>query len=383
MDELEITQPEDNLDAGDAAEAAEVVEVEEVAEAQSLDDVTHEPGAVIEETQTFEQAEAVESALSEAVEAAQAASVGELPLPLPQPADEGGEHGGVLPLPIPEPALEDDSETPNAIGYDETPPSAEELPITLVDSAQEGEALEEQTILDESGREQVEGLPLPVFNPAKEEQGDSQDLSPGVDGNEVELPIEPGGSGPGPNHVAETNDPPDPEGPNLDLDLNSEPGLSPGFDGNVAETNDPPDPKGPNLGPERSDLGDARGLSPGVDGNVAETNDPPDPEGPNLELELNSEPGLSLGVDGNFAEEPELANTFQIQDDAFGLTPEPDGSFAINPDPGFGKKSEDPDDGPSPYPRPAETPGPGSNVAENPGKGGSLPGANLEEQEVL
>jgi len=316
MDELEITQPEDNLDAGDAAEAAEVVEVEEVAEAQSLDDVTHEPGAVIEETQTFEQAEAVESALSEAVEAAQAASVGELPLPLPQPADEGGEHGGVLPLPIPEPALEDDSETPNAIGYDETPPSAEELPITLVDSAQEGEALEEQTILDESGREQVEGLPLPVFNPAKEEQGDSQDLSPGVDGNEVELPIEPGGSGPGPNHVAETNDPPDPEGPNLDLDLNSE-------------------------------------------------------------------PGLSLGVDGNFAEEPELANTFQIQDDAFGLTPEPDGSFAINPDPGFGKKSEDPDDGPSPYPRPAETPGPGSNVAENPGKGGSLPGANLEEQEVL
>ena len=60
MDELEITQPEENLEAAESTERAED---------QALEDATHEPGAHVEDTQIIEQAEAVEEALTEAMEA--------------------------------------------------------------------------------------------------------------------------------------------------------------------------------------------------------------------------------------------------------------------------------------------------------------------------
>ncbi len=61
MDELEIIHPEEYQDA------AETGEVNDGAEEQILQETTHEPGAHIEQTQDFEQAEVVESALGEAM----------------------------------------------------------------------------------------------------------------------------------------------------------------------------------------------------------------------------------------------------------------------------------------------------------------------------
>ena len=62
MDELDIIQPEENT------ESAEVGETTERVEEQALEDATHEPGARLEQAGDFEQAEAVEGALTEAVE---------------------------------------------------------------------------------------------------------------------------------------------------------------------------------------------------------------------------------------------------------------------------------------------------------------------------
>ena len=62
MEELEVTQPEENQENVEATEAQEGVED------QALEDATHEPGAHIEETQIIEQAEAVEEALTEAMD---------------------------------------------------------------------------------------------------------------------------------------------------------------------------------------------------------------------------------------------------------------------------------------------------------------------------
>ena len=62
MNELETTQTQENVESTETAERVEEQAVEEAAV---------EPGARIEETQTFEQAEAVEGALVEAVDAAE------------------------------------------------------------------------------------------------------------------------------------------------------------------------------------------------------------------------------------------------------------------------------------------------------------------------
>jgi len=86
MDEQEITQPDENL---------ERVESTERAEEQALQDAAHEPGARLEETQSFEQAEGIEEALDLALE----------PAPSPE------ERGGVLPVPIPEPVFEGQPES--------------------------------------------------------------------------------------------------------------------------------------------------------------------------------------------------------------------------------------------------------------------------------
>ncbi|MBC8508084.1 MAG: hypothetical protein ISR58_05330 [Anaerolineales bacterium] len=61
MQELETIQPEESRDV------AETVESTEAVEEQALDDATLEPGARVEEEQSFEQAEAVEGALTDAM----------------------------------------------------------------------------------------------------------------------------------------------------------------------------------------------------------------------------------------------------------------------------------------------------------------------------
>ena len=173
MDELEITQPEENQ------EGSEAVESIESAEEQALSDATHEPGAVIEQTQTFEQAEAIESALTEAVDNIEPTYGGPGP---PPPPDEGVDHADIL------------TKSPPNLGYEEAPPgggppSVEGLPITMVNEAQ-GVDSSDMDIAD---------LPIPVFNKALEDEGDG-DIS--VDPKLGDRP------------PAETNDPPDPKGPN-------------------------------------------------------------------------------------------------------------------------------------------------------------------------
>jgi hypothetical protein len=114
MSDQEFSSPESNL---------ENVESTERVEDQALQDATHEPGTRIEETQNYEQAEAVERELDTAMNNASAESVGSLPIPLPEPALEAEavereldtamnnaseESASNMPLPLPQPALEDD-----------------------------------------------------------------------------------------------------------------------------------------------------------------------------------------------------------------------------------------------------------------------------------
>lgn len=72
MEELEITQEEIIEEAEEAAETeVEAVEATE-AEEQAVNDATHDPGARVEETQDFAEAEAVEAELTEVMEADEA-----------------------------------------------------------------------------------------------------------------------------------------------------------------------------------------------------------------------------------------------------------------------------------------------------------------------
>jgi len=61
MNELENLQPEENVEKTETVEGVD---------GQALQDATHEPGARIEETQTFQQAENIEGAVKEALEGA-------------------------------------------------------------------------------------------------------------------------------------------------------------------------------------------------------------------------------------------------------------------------------------------------------------------------
>lgn len=88
MNELEILQPEESLESGESTERTEE---------QVLQDAAHEPGARVEETGTFEQAEAVESALGDAMGTAEQVGVSPIPVPMPKPAE------GDLPTPCPDP----------------------------------------------------------------------------------------------------------------------------------------------------------------------------------------------------------------------------------------------------------------------------------------
>lgn len=66
MEELEITQPEESVESTESTERTE---------GQKLVESTHEPGARVEQTQEYEEAEAVESALTVAIDAVEEAEV--------------------------------------------------------------------------------------------------------------------------------------------------------------------------------------------------------------------------------------------------------------------------------------------------------------------
>ena len=80
MQELETTQPEENMEGRDTTESVERVEEQELQEA------TQEPGARVEASQDYEQAEVVEEALTESV--ASGEEVEHMPIPLPDPKTE-------------------------------------------------------------------------------------------------------------------------------------------------------------------------------------------------------------------------------------------------------------------------------------------------------
>ena len=94
MEELQDTPREEIPEETEVAEtdrtetegtdAAEAVENEERVEERTLEEATHEPGVRVEEAQGFEQAEAVESELKNAVESA---PVEDLPVPSTDPKD--------------------------------------------------------------------------------------------------------------------------------------------------------------------------------------------------------------------------------------------------------------------------------------------------------
>ncbi len=261
MDELETTQTEDRLDAGDAAGAVEAVEVEEATEAQSLDDATHEPGTVIEETGTFEQSEAVVEALVEAMENTVESQIATGPYPgdtaPPPSAEDVGEPGPASVVEVPE-AVEikpaGDADQADTIGRDdegriEDPelseseddeddlPGGEDIEVGFTDfilqdedpapplESADFEAAENQITLDHTGpggnvaieeddyggagpKEQLGEIPEPGPDPFPKPAGDDPGLSPGVDGKTPGVAGTPHGPG-GPPDPPPPPPPPD------------------------------------------------------------------------------------------------------------------------------------------------------------------------------
>ncbi|MBC8508085.1 MAG: hypothetical protein ISR58_05325 [Anaerolineales bacterium] len=219
QEELEVIQPEESQEGADAAEA---VESAEAAEERTLEDATHEPGALVEEEQNFEQAEAMEGALVEVMDNVEVEPVGEdgtvdrdrpgmvdgeeisegskddderteatpinlpgpvaadegispMPVPNPEPVDSTADEGlSPLPIPNPEPAL-----TPDDVKMEDEAPGREarELdPRPLVNEAATAEEVLET--LSEEQKTALDGL-----NPGDREAllrviGNSQQVLP-------------------------------------------------------------------------------------------------------------------------------------------------------------------------------------------------------------
>jgi len=87
MDAMEI-QPQDALRAGDTSESTET---------RALDDATFEPGAHLEQTGDFRQAEAIQTNLETVMASITTETVGDLPIPLPHPEQGGESPQAILP----------------------------------------------------------------------------------------------------------------------------------------------------------------------------------------------------------------------------------------------------------------------------------------------
>ena len=294
MEELEVTQPEENQENVEATEAQEGVED------QALEDATHEPGAHIEETQIIEQAEAVEEALTEAMDGededappAESGSTSYSPNP-GVPEGEGGWLG---------------------TGDDEVPPDVQMTePLRESGPAEETEipdgievklASEDDGTVDRNDHPMVED---PELTEATSKDDDDEDEATPINlpGPVAETPGSSGGQ------VADEPT----HGPNPIADLADNPDLSPGVDGNLpGEENAPGGPGSGDVAATPINIpkpgGDVSATpinipKPGGDvsatpinipkpgGDVAGYDDPGDPPPP---------PDLSPGVDGNLPEE--------------------------------------------------------------------------------
>ena len=149
-------------------ESGEQVESTERAEAQAVEDATHEPEARVEQTQDYEQAEAVEGAVTEAMDNAEQAEA----QPEPEPA-EGGEERTEETVQQEQPAKAEAEESPEARTEssegDEEEPPAECDPGDLPDGSGR---------LDQSEQEVVE---VEVQEPAP---GDTPEVA-----DEVEIEV--------------------------------------------------------------------------------------------------------------------------------------------------------------------------------------------------
>ena len=244
MDELEITQPEENIES---------TETPERVEEQQLEVATQEPGARIEETQTFEQAEVVEDTLVRAMETAEQKEGAPVPIPTSEPAsefkltDEDGtierdEYGMADGSEISEGTGKDDD------GGDEATPINLPGPVAAVELSPDDVKMEEESPAEEHAGvlpvpipepvnkgEELGTLPIPIPEPTMEKDDYNQvTLSP----DDVKFSEEPE-PGPDPFHFTAEFPDPDPW-PHTDL--------SPGVDGNVAGHKEPGDPPPP---PER------------------------------------------------------------------------------------------------------------------------------------
>ncbi|MBC8508091.1 MAG: hypothetical protein ISR58_05295 [Anaerolineales bacterium] len=352
MDERENTQPEEipeERESTDIVEAAEPTESAESAEERTLEETTHEPGARVEQTQNYEEAEAVEGALTEAMNPAEEVA-GIAPVPLPKPAD-GIE--GELPSPSTDP-----KDLPQGSGtldvdesYPDDPQEAAGTPEVWDDRAEEGGATygakpgvpegdsgwlgtsDNDGILAESTPAEVIEVPEGVeINPKDEDDGsvgrDDHPVNEGRDGLEYE---------PGP-----VEQPPDwdhgPPGPKVELENPGPAGAAEipqgiefkpaGEDDGSVGRGDHPIEEDPELsttpGESKEDeyYVDARGVIRSEAGD----------QGGQLGLDHPGTGGLEaseedVGVDGRFAQEPDPMPEP-------GLSPEFDGNVGEEPEPG-------------------------------------------------
>ena len=299
MNELEGTQPEENLESTESKERVED---------QALDDATHEPGARVEESQSIEQAESVEDTLVTAMDdlkvekteedgsidrdefgTADGSEISEGS----GKDDDGGEEA--TPINLPGPIAENDDQDMQL----NSGPSRDDLPdgTGILEEPHEtiagAEPLEDQDIVDRA--EIPEGIELEL---AQGEDDDKDEATPinlpgpvaagaeGVAGGvPVPLPKPTNDAskvikdhpGPGGNVAQETV--PDPE-PDFRVAEEPEPGPDPFTQ--PAESPDPGgEPPGPNVELSPDDVKDGVALDhTGPGGNVAKPIDPNDPPPP-------------------------------------------------------------------------------------------------------
>jgi hypothetical protein len=177
MDELENAQPEE---ISEVVETEEAVEAPERAEEQAVEDATHEPGARVEETQNFEQAEAVEEALVEAIEVAavqetQPSEAEDIP-PAESDTDPSDlpQGSGVLEEPHESAAMADRPEAPGPASEAEIPedieikPAAEDGTVDRDDPGRVDSADLRETS-DDEGEDQDKATPINLPGPVPSE----------------------------------------------------------------------------------------------------------------------------------------------------------------------------------------------------------------------
>ena len=326
-EETEVAETERTETEG--TDAAEAVETEEKVEERTLEDATHEPGARVEESQGFEQAEAVESELKEAVESTPDESSPDVPQEAagtPEVWDDRAEQGGgtysakpgvpegdsgwlgtggddpVLAEPTPadvvevpdgieiKPASEDDG----TVGWDDHPVEEEPALSTTPGESKEDEYYVDARVVirseagDQGGQVELDHPGTGGRVAQEPEPGPEPSLSPVFDGNIGEDP-DPGGTPPMPD-VGESESEGDlpvaeDESPDGRRETESEDGL-PAYD-DVPEGGRDSQMAGELLGEDAQEPKPEKGVLPATDGEVQEekqegvreddeTDEPPD-----------------------------------------------------------------------------------------------------------